>query len=362
MGIDRDAEDFRREIQDLVKKVVPELKSLQPEHAVRELQDMLKQNLEQKTLLQKYIREIEEAEEENDRSEVAIHAAALEMAELKRIAGCKDSDDLEEAERLAGEQSDLQRKCSETETALLSGAEGLSISQLEEEAEKLNPDELPGRIDALNREIEEYLDPEARRLSETLGEKRRELQQMDGNAKAAEAALSAQQTLASIRRMSEHFIRLKVASTLLKQEIERFRNENQDPILKIASRYFRQLTLGSFEALRTDEDDRGQPVLVGLKHQNRVIRVEGMSSGTRDQLYLSLRLASLQKRREAGETMPFIVDDILVNFDDERAGATLEALANLATGTQLILFTHHKGIADEAENLAREKTVEIHRI
>ncbi len=54
---------------------------------------------------------------------------------------------------------------------------------------------------------------------------------------------------------------------ILKQEIERFRNENRAPILKIASRYFRKLTLGSFEALRTDEDDRGQPVRVGLRHQ-----------------------------------------------------------------------------------------------
>ena len=362
VGIDRDAKDFVQEIQDLIKKIAPELESLQPEHAVQELQGLLKQNLEQKTLLQKYTREIEEAEEDNNRAEVAIHAAALEMAELRQIAGCKETEDLEETERLAREHRELQNKCSETETALLTGAEGLSISQLEKQAEMLNPDELPGAIDALNREIEQHLDPEIRRLSETLGEKKRELQQMDGSAKAAEAALSAQQTLAAIRRMSEHFIRLKVASTLLKQEIERFRNENQDPILKIASRYFRKLTLGSFEALKTDEDDAGQPVLVGLKHQNRMIRVEGMSSGTRDQLYLSLRLASLQKRRETGETMPFIVDDILVNFDDERAYATLETLAELASETQVILFTHHRRIAEESTKMADTTNLEVHHL
>ena len=162
--------------------------------------------------------------------------------------------------------------------------------------------------------------------------------------------------------MSEHFIRLKVASSILKQEIERFRSENQDPVLKIASGYFRQLTLGSFEALRTDEDDRGQPVLVGLRNQNRMIRVEGMSSGTRDQLYLALRLASLQKRRETGETMPFIVDDILVNFDDDRSRATLEAMADLALETQVILFTHHRQIAEEAEKMADTTNLEVHHL
>ena len=361
-GIDRDAKDFEQAVRIVVKEAAPELEGLQPEQAVLQLQSLLKENLEQKTLLYKYTREIEEAEDEISRAGEAIGAAQAQMEDLKQIAGCKASDDLEETERIAREVQDFKSKCTETEMALLKSAEGLSISELESQAEMLNPDELPGEIDTLNREIEQLLDPEIRRLSETLGEKKRELQQMDGSARAAEAALSAQQTLAAIRRMAGHFIRLKVASSILKQEIERFRNENQDPILKIASRYFQQLTLGSFEGLRTDEDDRGQPVLAGLRGQNHMVRVEGMSSGTRDQLYLALRLASLEKRRETNEPMPFIVDDILVNFDDERASATLEALADLALGTQVVLFTHHKRIAEEAEKMEGNTSIEVHHI
>ncbi len=361
-GIDRDAVDFVAEVRHLAKKVAPDLEAHDPKQAVLQMQKLLKQNLEQRTLLQKYTREMEEAENDINVAEEVILVAKAQISELKRIAGCKDSDDLEEVERIAREQLDLKTKCRETETALLTGAEGLSISRLERQAAMLDPDELPEKIDTLNREIEQRLEPEIRRLSETLGEKKRELQQMDGSAKAAEAALSAEQTLAAIRRMSEHFIRLKVASSILKQEIERFRRENQDPILTMASRFFRRLTLDSFEGLRTDEDERGQPVLAGLRHQNRMIRVEGMSSGTRDQLYLALRLASLEKRREMGETMPFIVDDILVNFDDERARATLEALAGLAVKTQVILFTHHERIAAEAREMAGRTNIEVHHI
>jgi uncharacterized protein YhaN len=74
-----------------------------------------------------------------------------------------------------------------------------------------------------------------------------------------------------------------------------------------------------------------------------------MSSGTRDQLYLALRLASLQKRLDAGEPMPFIVDDILVNFDDKRSGETLKALADLALRTQVIVFTHHQHLVNLAD-------------
>jgi uncharacterized protein YhaN len=66
-----------------------------------------------------------------------------------------------------------------------------------------------------------------------------------------------------------------------------------------------------------------------------------MSSGTRDQLYLALRLATLERFIDNAEPMPLVVDDILINFDDQRARATLGVLAELANKTQVLLFTHH---------------------
>jgi uncharacterized protein YhaN len=76
-----------------------------------------------------------------------------------------------------------------------------------------------------------------------------------------------------------------------------------------------------------------------------------MSSGTRDQLYLALRLASLEKYMDSAEPMPFIVDDILVHFDDARAQATLGVLAELARHTQVILFTHHARLVEQVRAL-----------
>jgi uncharacterized protein YhaN len=76
-----------------------------------------------------------------------------------------------------------------------------------------------------------------------------------------------------------------------------------------------------------------------------------MSDGTRDQLYLSLRLASLEYRLDKAEPMPFIVDDILVNFDEERVQAALKAMAKLGEKNQVLLFTHHRQIADSTRKL-----------
>ncbi len=87
-----------------------------------------------------------------------------------------------------------------------------------------------------------------------------------------------------------------------------------------------------------------------------------MSSGTRDQLYLALRLATLEYRLESHEPMPFIVDDILINFDDQRSRATLQALAKLAARNQVILFTHHRQIVDEAQNITDNDVVVVHTL
>ena len=77
------------------------------------------------------------------------------------------------------------------------------------------------------------------------------------------------------------------------------------------------------------------------------MKVEGLSEGARDQLFLALRLALLE--RHAGEPLPFIGDDILASFDDARTAQTLAVLADFGRARQAIVFTHHRHVADLAE-------------
>jgi len=91
---------------------------------------------------------------------------------------------------------------------------------------------------------------------------------------------------------------------------------------------------------------------MGVRSDGARLGVEGMSSGTRDQLYLALRLATAETYSQ-GEPLPFIVDDVLVNFDEERTAATLRVLREMGRHTQVILFTHHRHLAALAEELAQ---------
>ena len=56
-------------------------------------------------------------------------------------------------------------------------------------------------------------------------------------------------------------------------------------------------------------DESDKPVLVGVRPNGRRLRVEAMSTGTRDQLYLALRLATLDHYIDSSEPLPFVVDD-----------------------------------------------------
>jgi uncharacterized protein YhaN len=73
-----------------------------------------------------------------------------------------------------------------------------------------------------------------------------------------------------------------------------------------------------------------------------------MSEGTADQLYFALRLAYLADWLDRHEPLPLVVDDILIKFDDQRALASLEVLAQFSQRTQVILFTHHQHLVELA--------------
>jgi uncharacterized protein YhaN len=87
-----------------------------------------------------------------------------------------------------------------------------------------------------------------------------------------------------------------------------------------------------------------------------------MSEGARDQLYLALRLATLEQGLGNGEPMPLIVDDILIGFDDARTEACLKVLADFAKRTQVLVFTHHQRVAEIARTLAKTGEIAVREL
>lgn len=350
-AIDEDAESFSSQVGSVVANAASEFSKLLTEDAVMRLNTLLLESRTGQSRRQQIEEQLQQAQQDILDSEATIQTMAERLDALCVEAKRDNHAELEEAERKSVEYLLLKEKIGDVEKELLDTGEGATLVDLKAEAKDIDPDALPGHINVLNNKIDEELEPKRTLLAENKGREEKEIELMDGSDDAAALSDHSQSVLASIRTNAERYVRLKLAARILRDEIERYRKENQGPLVKHASERFAVLTSGSFEGIRADFNEKDEPVLVGIRGNGERVHVDGMSNGTRDQLYLALRLASLEKYMESSEPMPFIVDDILVDFDDERSEAALSALAQLAEKTQVILFTHHSRVVEQAKQL-----------
>lgn len=359
-AIDKDAEVFHGQLETMVSTIAPELDGLLADDAVVRLNSLLSENRSRQTKRQQIEEQIEQATLEIQDSNASIKTMRERLDALCVEAKCDDRNELEAAERKSVDYLRIKSAIDLLEKESLETGEGVTIADLETQAKGVDPDSLPGRITELSNNIDDELEPKRTELAETKGREEKELELMDGSDHAALLADKAHAVLASIRSDTERYIHVKLAGKILRNQIERYRRENQGPLVKRASEHFTLLTLGSFDALMADFNEKDEPVLVGIRPGGERVYVEGMSSGTRDQLYLALRLASLEKYMESAEPMPFIVDDVLVEFDDDRSQAALNVLAELAERTQVILFTHHSHVVEQSKQL--RGSVQVHEL
>ena len=361
-GIDRDADEFAHSVERLVTQVAEDLAKLPVDQAVADLYDRLDAANTAQTKLDGWKKQLdtEHTKSETTRSKVKQLEAMLEV--MCQQAGCTSPDDLSAAEGYSAQRRENEKDLKTVNEQLDGLTAGGPLNEFIAETEQFDSDRLRADLFRLGQEIAELEDTK-REVAETIGGHRNELQRMDGSGRAAEAQEKAEHLLSVIRSNSEQYIRFRLASAVLRRSIERFREASQGPVLARAGELFADLTLGSFTDLRTDYDDKGNPILVGVRAGGgQTVSTNGMSSGTCDQLYLALRLALLESYLDGQDPLPFIVDDILVMFDDDRAVAALKALARLSDKTQVIFFTHHEHLVHLARQNLDDDVLFTHRL
>ena len=157
-----------------------------------------------------------------------------------------------------------------------------------------------------------------------------------------------EEALAAMQDAAERYVRVRVSGMLLRWAVDRYRKEKQGPLLKRAGELFRVLTRGSFERLEVAFDERDTMHLTGVRPDGEVVAVPGLSTGTEDQLFLALRIAAVEDYLARAVALPFVADDLFINFDQERSAAGFEVLGQLAERTQVLFYTHHPHLVDVA--------------
>ncbi|WP_439598668.1 AAA family ATPase [Falsiroseomonas sp.] len=276
-----------------------------------------------------------------------LREAEARLAALREAAGAEDLAALEAAIARAAARSRLHGAIAQAEAALLAQGDGHDEAALRAEAAGTDPDLATARLQRI--EAEQAALREG--LAELGGQRQQaeaKLAAMQQGRDAAAHAQAARHHLAEASAAAERYARLHLARSLLQSGIERIRQERQGPLLRQAGAHFALLTEGRYTRLATDEDEAGRTLLRAVRDSGAECPVDALSEGTRDQLFLALRVAAVEAQAEAAEPLPFIADDLLATFDDARASAALALLARLGATTQTILFTHHAHLAELA--------------
>lgn len=151
---------------------------------------------------------------------------------------------------------------------------------------------------------------------------------------------------------SADWVRSQIALYALGKAISKYENTRQPEVIKAAANVFDKITNHTYPTIIKPT---GSNELVIQDHSARRKTIKEMSRGTREQLYFAMRLALIQVSETKSEPMPIIMDDILVNFDDNRGPAAIEGLMEFSSNRQVIVLTCHKNTLDIYKSLgARE--------
>jgi uncharacterized protein YhaN len=346
-GMRRDSSRFAEAVRALCEKHLPEAVELDAGEAAQRLiraHEKARRDDAERTRLAS---ELEEHRRSLAAFESRERTAQDRVDALFAAARVTTLDALEEAERRSDLLSTRTAERERVERRLIELGDGATIEALEASTRGLDADQARARLAELRDEIDQVTDERdgvVHRIA-TLQGGVSSLSQG-----AAEAAESLSECVTRLKREVHRYVRVKLASELLEREIERYREANQGPIVERASQLFPRLTLGRYTALRVGFGANDEAVLRAVRPGAADVGVEELSDGTRDALYLALRLASLERYAASNEPMPFVLDDALVHLDDDRARAALSVLGEVSKRTQVVFFTHHARLRE----LARE--------
>ncbi len=127
-----------------------------------------------------------------------------------------------------------------------------------------------------------------------------------------------------------------------------YETQRQPETLRDASQWLAQMTQGAYVRIWTP---LGEDLLYVDDDQNQSWVIDSLSRGTRESIYLSLRLALVRSYQDDGVSLPLILDDVLVNCDMQRSKHAISTIKRFADEVgQVLFFTCHEHIAKLLED------------
>lgn len=339
-GLQEDWERFRLKVADLGRRMRSEgLDEQRPfEMLVRwegELQEWLAGRQEFRRLSKE--RKLRRAEA--DDLQRRIDQLQQQIAALLQQAQATDRADLERKLKLyqRRQQVELLLQQAQRDLEALAQSEP-NLAIVEEDLLRYRPQEHADLVRRFTRDIAE-IDGQLQELFEQLGTIKQELKSLSADRSGCRLRFELAQTQERLHDAWESWAAHALASEIVDLVGALFEQSHQPEMLNAALPFVERLTCGKYKRLWTqlgcrklfvdDEWGRSQPA-------------EQLSGGTREQLFLAIRLAMVKAFARQGIELPMVLDDVTVNFDNERSEAAVETLLEFVSdGQQVLVFTSH---------------------
>jgi energy-coupling factor transporter ATP-binding protein EcfA2 len=221
-------------------------------------------------------------------------------------------------------------------------AEEPELAIVEDDLENFDADANQERLESLAAELDE-IDRDRQAAFEELGGVKQTLKSLEADCEASRLRFAASQNRHELARTAEEWFGIELTRQAIDRVRSKFERTCQPATLALASKYLEKLTRGRYRNVWTPlgqrelriDDERGQS-----------LSIEQLSGGTREQLFLAVRMATVHELGQKGIDLPMVFDDVLVNFDQLRTEAAVDTLCEFAEeNRQILFFTCHLHLA-----------------
>ncbi|SDI62871.1 ATP-binding protein [Paenibacillus naphthalenovorans] len=237
---------------------------------------------------------------------------------------------------------ELLAELRQEELALRTLAGDEQLERLNEELERRQAADLEETLQALQENLES-----SRGLLEHVREektrRRYELDRLISGGDHADKLQTVEERRAELQRLIRRWAVHAMCSSLFVRTKKMYEHEKQPSVMQRASVYFERVTAGRYVRMLAP---LGEQKVLAEKENGEQLDTVHLSRGTAEQMYLCIRFALADEYAASGIQLPLVIDDLFVNFDDERLGYGLDLLRSVAERHQLLLFTCHRHVLD----------------
>jgi uncharacterized protein YhaN len=205
------------------------------------------------------------------------------------------------------------------------------------------PAELRSRLDAALEELGQR----RHTLTTELGALEQQLRRIESETDTADLRQRRENVLAALAGQADRYLVARLAGELIAAARARFEHLHRPAVIAAAERLFVEWTGGEYAGLVVPFGER----VHGARRADdgSLVRPSQLSRGTREQLYLAFRLGLIEHYATRAEPLPIVMDEVLVNFDPERAERVGRSVRDLGSRHQVLYLTCHDRVPLEAD-------------